>query len=56
MLVERLTYHQAFKRWEKAALAVEDAERELAQLRRTLTQATAEMFHALHERLKEPLP
>ena len=56
MIVERLTYNQAVKRWDDAADAVESLEEDLRRARRTLRVATAEMHHALQERLTEPLP
>ena len=56
MTVERLTYAQAVKRWEEASDDVENAEEDLRAARRQLRLATAEMHHALHERMMEPLP
>lgn len=56
MMVERLTYGQALERWVERSDAVEILEEELRIARRRLRQATAEMHHALHERLREPLP
>lgn len=56
MIVEPLTYAQAVERYDRAADLVERAEEDLAIRRRQLRLATAEMHHALFERLKEPLP
>lgn len=56
MIVERLTYLQAAERLDAAAEAVERLEDELRGARRHLRIATAEMHHALYERLAEPLP
>ncbi len=56
MMVERLTYAQAVKRWDEAFDDVEHLEGELRMAQRRLRVATAEMHHALNERLTEPLP
>jgi hypothetical protein len=55
-MVERLTYAQAVKQWDKASEDVLSAEEDLLRAHRALRLATAEMHYALHERLKEPLP